>query len=224
MKTRGSPALRICPHRIHLLLVFVLGLITAGCTAATDTARLEAVAEAGIAYAGEVAPLLDQAFELAAAVDSGALVAARGGLSPEQRRDRLREFDAAMTERLNEYAATKRHNDLLRSYFLALRILLKPDGPKGIGNAAKRLTTELGKLSPRLKKVQMGDVSVSGLIEPAARIAVASFKSALCAASSKPAARPSNASWPCRKLWSRPWRNRFARTGRSCRRVFGRMR
>ena len=178
MQMKALPVLRFCPCRIRLLPVFVLGLVTAGCAAATDTARLEAVAEAGIAYAGEVAPLLDQALELAAGVDSGALLAARSGLSPEQRRDRLREFDALMTERLNEYAAAKRHNDLLRSYFLALRTMLKPDGPKEIGAAAKRLTTAFGKLSPRIKKAQMGDVSVSGLIEPAARIAVASFRSA----------------------------------------------
>ena len=170
-----------CPEagRIHLWLALALALLAAGCTAATDTARLELVASAGIAYADEVPPLLDRAFELAAAVDSGALVAARSGLSAGQRRDSLQEFDAAMTERLKLYVAAKRHNGLLRSYFIALRTLLKADGPKGIGDAAKRLTAELGKLSPRLKNVRMGDVSVSGLVEPAARIAVASFKSAV---------------------------------------------
>ena len=178
MKTRGSRALRKDTLRIHLLSVWVLGLVAGGCAVATDTVRLDIVARAGIAYAGKAAPLLDEAFELAAAVDSGALVAARRGLSSEQRRDRLREFDAVMTERLKEYAAAKRHNDLLRAYFLALRTLLEPDGPKGIGAAAKRLTTELGKLSPRLKKARMGDVSVIGLIEPATRITVSSFKSA----------------------------------------------
>ena len=178
MKTRGSRALREDTLRIHMLSVWVLGLVAGGCAVATDTVRLDTVAKAGIAYAGKAAPLLDQAFELAAAVDSGALVAARRGLSSEQRRDRLREFDAVMTERLKEYAAAKRHNDLLRAYFLALRTLLKPDGPKGIGAAAKRLTTELGKLSPRLRKARMGDVSVIGLIEPVTRITVSSFKSA----------------------------------------------
>ena len=178
MKTRGSRALREDTLRIHMLSVWVLGLVAGGCAVATDTVRLDTVARAGIAYAGKAAPLLDQAFELAAAVDSGALVAARRGLSSEQRRDRLREFDAVMTERLKEYAAAKRHNDLLRAYFLALRTLLTPDGPKGIGAVAKRLTTELGKLSPRLRKARMGDVSVIGLIEPATRITVSSFKSA----------------------------------------------
>ena len=178
MKTRGSRALRKDTLRVHLLSVWVLGLVAGGCAVATDTVRLDTVAGAGIAYAGKVPPLLDRAFELAAAVDSGALVAARGGLSSEQRRDRLREFDAVMTERLKEYAAAKRHNDLLQAYFLALRTLLEPDGPKGIGAAAKRLTAELGKLSPRLRKARMGDISVSGLIEPAAAIAVASFRSA----------------------------------------------
>ena len=163
--------------RIHLWLALVLALLATGCAVATDTGRLAAVASAGIAYANKVPPLLDRAFELAAAVDSGALVAARGGLSAEQRRDRLQELDAVMSERLTEYVAAKRHNDLLRSYFLALRTLLDPDGAEEIGDAAKRLTAELGKLSPRLKNVRMGDVSVSGLVEPAARIALASFKS-----------------------------------------------
>ena len=165
--------------RIHVLSALFLGLLAAGCATATDTARLEGVAKAGIAYAGKVPLLLDQAFELAAAVDSGALVEARSGLSAEQRRDRLQELDAAMTERLKEYVAARRHNDLLRSYFLSLKTLLEPDGPKGIGDAAKRLTAQLGKLSPRLRRARMGDVSVSGLIEPAAGVAVASFKSAV---------------------------------------------
>ena len=178
METRGARARHIYNRGVHLLPVFVLALVVTGCTAATDTARLDAVAEAGIAYAGKVPPLLDRAFELAMAVDSRALVEARGGLSEEQRRDALRKFDAVMAERLAEYDAAKRHNDLLRSYFVALRTLLEPDGPKGIGNAAKRLTTELGKLSPRLKRARMGGVPVSGLVEPAASIALASFKSA----------------------------------------------
>ncbi len=177
MKTKGPRALRIRFDRIRLLPALVLGLVAAGCAAPVDTARLDAVANAGIQYAGEVPPLLDRAFELAVAVDSGALVEARPGLSAERRREALREFDAAMTERLEAYVAAKGHSDLLRSYFLALRTLAEPDGPKGIGNAAKRLTAALGKLSPTLKKVRMGDVSVSGLVEPAASMAVASFKS-----------------------------------------------
>ena len=171
MTTKGS-------RTFCLWVLPLLVLLATGCTVARDTGRLEAVTEAGIAYAGKVPPLLDRAYELAAAVDSGALVVARSGLSAEQRRGRLQEFDTVMTERLKEYAAAKRHNDLLRSYFLAFRILLKPDGPKGIGAAAKRLTAELGKLSPQLKKARMGDVSVSGIIEPATRIVVASFRSA----------------------------------------------
>ena len=178
MKTRGLRAFHIHARCIRLLPVLVLGLAAGGCALSTDTARLDEVAKAGTAYADKVPPLLDRAFELAAAVDSGALVEARPGLSAEQRREALREFDAAMAERVEGYVAAKGHNDLLRSYFLALRTLVGPEGPKGIGKAAKRLTAELGKLSPRLKKARMGDVSVGGLVEPATRIAVASFRSA----------------------------------------------
>ncbi len=178
MEKRGLGAFQLHARHIRLLPVLVLGLVAAGCALSTDTARLDEVAKAGIAYAEKVPPLLDRAFELAAAVDSGALVEARPGLSAEQRREALREFDTAMAERLEGYVAAKGHNDLLRSYFLALQTLVEPDGRKGIGNAAKRLTAELGKLSPRLKKARMGDVSVGGLVEPAAEIAMASFRSA----------------------------------------------
>ena len=177
MQTRDARAGHIYNRGVHLLPVFVLALVATGCTGATDTARLDAVAEAGIAYAGRMPRLLDRAFELTVGVDSGALVKARRDLPEDRRRRMLDEFDAAMAGRLAEYAAAKRHNALLRSYFLALRTLIEPDGPKGIGNAAKRLTAALGKLSPGLKKARMGDVSVSGLLEPAASIAVASFRS-----------------------------------------------
>lgn len=176
MKKRGLRAFHIHACRIRLLSVLVLGL-AAGCASSTDTARLDEVAKTGIAYADKVPRLLDRAFELAVAVDSGALAEARPGLSAEQRREALREFNAAMAERLEEYVAAKSHNDLLRSYFLAMQALVEPDRRKGIGNAAKRLTAELGKLSPRLKKARMGDVSVGGLVEPAMEIAVASFRS-----------------------------------------------
>ena len=178
MRTSGSRGSGFPGSRIYLLPVLLFVFAASACAVPADTARLDAVAVAGagIAYADKVSPLLDRAFELAAAVDSDALVVARPGLSAERRREVLREFDAAMTERLETYAAAKAHNDLLRSYFLALRALMAPKGPKDIGHAARRLTAELGKLSPRLKKARMGDVAVVGLVEPAAGIVVASFR------------------------------------------------
>ena len=178
MESKGSTARCLDARHIPLLWVWVLALAAGGCTAATDTARLDTVAGAGIAYAAKVPPLLDRAFETAAAVDSRALAEARDGLSEEQRREALQRFDAAMAERLKDYDAARRHNDLLRSYFVALRALLESDGPRASGAGAKRLTAELGKLSPGLKKARMGDVSVSGLVEPAVTVTVASFRSA----------------------------------------------
>ncbi len=178
MKNRALRAFQLHVHRVRLLPVLVLGLAAAGCALSTDTARLDEVARAGIVYADKLPRLLDRAFELAAAVDSGALVEARPGLSAEQRREALREFDAATAERLEGYVAAKGHNGLLRSYFLVLQTLAEPEGRKGSGNAAKRLTAELGRLSPRIRKARMGDVSVAGFLEPAVEIAVASFRSA----------------------------------------------
>lgn len=178
MENKGSAALSRDPRRIRLLLAWLLALAAGGCTSAVDTARLDAVARAGIAYAAKVPPLLDRAFETAVAVDSRALAEARDGLSEEQRREALQQFDAVMAERLKDYDAAKRHNDLLRSYFVALRALLESSGPKASGTVAKRLTAELGKVAPGLKKARMGDGSVSGLVEPAVTVTVASFRSA----------------------------------------------
>lgn len=177
LEARHLRPFRVHARHIHLLLALLLGLAAMGCALSTDSARLDEVARAGIAYADKMPPLLDRAFELTVGVDSVALVKARRTLPEDERRRMLDEFDAAMAGRLQEYAAAKRHNALLRSYFVALRTLLEPDGPRGIGNAAKRLTAELGKLSPRLKKARIGDVSVSGLVAPAAGIVVAAFKS-----------------------------------------------
>lgn len=178
MRIKGSPALRNAALRRRFLWLWVLALAAGGCTAAADTARLETVAKAGIAYAAEAPPLLDRAFEAAVAVDSRALVEARDGLSEEQRREALQQFDAAMAERLKDYGAARRHHGLLRSYFVALRALLESDGRKASGTVAKRLVAELERLSPRLKKMRMGDVSVNGLLEPAVAMTVASFRSA----------------------------------------------
>jgi len=177
MRIKGSPTLRNDSLRSRLLWLWVLALAAGGCTASADTARLETVVKAGIAYAAKAPPLLDRALETAMAVDSRALVEARDGLPEEQRREALQQFDAVMAERMTDYKAAKRHNELLRSYFVALRALLESGGPKASGTAAKRLMAELGKLSPSLKKVRMGDVSVSGLVEPAVVMTVASFRS-----------------------------------------------
>lgn len=178
MESKGLAALRRDARRIPLLLVWVLALAGGGCSVAPDTVRLDTVARTAIAYTAKVPPLLDRAFEAAAAVDSRALAEARDGLSEEQRREALQRFDAVMADRLKDYDAAKRHSDLLRAYFVALRALLDSDAPRASGTAAKRLTAALGKLSPGLKQARMGDFSVSGLVEPAVTVTVASFRSA----------------------------------------------
>ena len=67
--------------------------------------RLEAFAEAGIAYADKAPALMDQSFEAAVAVDSGALLEERSRLSEPQRREALKKLDEVMEERCAGYAA-----------------------------------------------------------------------------------------------------------------------
>ena len=98
-----ADALAAC--RIRFLLPWVLALSAAGCAGAGDAGRLEAFAEAGIAYADKAPALMDQSFEAAVAVDSGALLEERSRLSEPQRREALEKFDEAMEERRAGYAA-----------------------------------------------------------------------------------------------------------------------
>ena len=163
--------------RIRFLLPWALALLASGCAGAGDAGRLEAFAEAGIAYADKAPALMDQSFEVAVAVDSGALVEERGRLSEAQRREALEKLDEVMEERRAQYAAAKRHNDLLKSYFAALKRLSRPDTAKGAGQAARKLAAELGKLSPTLKRLTIGGAPVGDLVEPAVELAVASFRS-----------------------------------------------
>ena len=81
------------------------GAVGAGCAGVGDAGRLEAFAEAGIAYADKAPTLMDQSFEAAVAVDSGALLEERSRLSEPQRREALEKFDEAMEERRAGYAA-----------------------------------------------------------------------------------------------------------------------
>ena len=45
------------------------------------------------------------------------------------------------------------------------------------GAAAKKLAAELGKLSPTLKDLKIGDAPVDSLVEPAVELAVGAFRS-----------------------------------------------
>ena len=120
----------------------MLALSAAGCAGAGGADWLEAFAEAGIAYADKAPALMDQSFEAAVAVDSGALLEERSPLSEPQRRE-------AMEERHAQYAAAKRHNDLLKSYFKALKRLSRADAGKDIGAAVKKLAAERNSGSSR---------------------------------------------------------------------------
>ena len=175
MRRSLADALAAC--RIRFLLPWLLALSAAGCAGAGDADRLEAFAEAGIAYADKAPALMDQSFEAAVAVDSGALLEERSRLSEPQRREAIEKLDEVMEERRAGYAVAKRHNDLLKSYFEALKRLSRPDAGKGVGAAAKKLAAELGKLSPTLKELKIGGAPVGSLVEPAVELAVGSFRS-----------------------------------------------
>ncbi len=62
---RRSPADALAACRIRFLLPWVLALSAAGCAGAGDAGRLEAFAEAGIAYADKAPTLMDRSFEAA---------------------------------------------------------------------------------------------------------------------------------------------------------------
>lgn len=170
---------RLPEIRLFSALIFV-SLTVTGCTAKTDINRFEAFAEAGVAYTDKFPVLLDQSFEVAVAADSETLKTIRSQLqnAKEKQKEKLEvaldEYNSKMKERLELHADLKRHADLLRSYFLALKSLSKLDAATGISDAAKDIAGEIGKLSPALKKKTVDGSLVEGLIAEPVKFVVAS--------------------------------------------------
>ena len=138
-------------HRFFVLLLVLVELAVAGCTAMPGTSS-------------RYSRFRDADRNTGQSVGSGTSVF-------------VAEFDQVMKARLGTYADLKRHTHLLKSYFLAFKSLSKPDAVPGIRTAAKNMTSELGKISPGLKALTIGSASVKSLIAPSVNLVVGSFKS-----------------------------------------------
>jgi len=172
------------------VLFLAAALVAAGITGCAGTTQTinqtDRFAQAGIAFADTVPPLIDESFALTVRLDSHQLVEARPLLKDMTRPERfvpLETSNDALIERLEILRDVKRHSQVLKRYFQALQSLAQSDAPAGIGQATGGLVTELGSLSGSIKSKLGGSLvggnPLSSFIPQAVTLAVTGIQSAI---------------------------------------------
>lgn len=149
--------------------------VMAGC----GTQRIEnagRLADAGVAFADSVPPVIDESFALAVTANSLVLVDTRAELTEEERSQKLQTFDKLLVDRLDVLRDLKRHAQLLRSYFVALGALVQSDVATGITGATQGLVNRLSAVGLDISKKKIGDAAISEFIQPAVEFGVAAYQ------------------------------------------------
>jgi hypothetical protein len=89
---------------------------------------------------------------------------------------KLEQSDKHLETRLKILRDLKRHANLLRSYFIAIKAITQTDAASGITDATKSLVEKMSKLEPKIAEAAIGDTSVADFIEPSVKLAVAGYQ------------------------------------------------
>ncbi len=154
-------------------------VVLIGCATSLTVTKANQFAESGVAFADSIAPLVDESFVLAVTADSLQLAQIREGLDHEGRSRELSDSDKHLEERLRILRDLKRHANLLRSYFLAIKAITQTDAASGITESTKGLVERMAELEPRIAKATIGDTPVSEFIEPGVKLVVAGYQNAV---------------------------------------------
>jgi len=161
--------------RTSALAALVL-LAVAGCASSQRIENAGRLADAGIAFADSVPPLLDESFALAVGANSLVLADTRPELTEEQRSANLQTHDGLLIQRLDILRDLKRHALLLRSYFIALGALVQSDAATGISSAAETVVKRLSAVGLDLSQKNIGGVEIAEVIQPAVEFGVAAYQ------------------------------------------------
>ena len=146
--------------RYSLILFLLLLFFTVGCT----TQRLNQFgkfAEAGKGYSEAIIALTDEAGNVAIDADSHVLIIARSGLSDSSTRATLYNAKTeVLKDLLTEFRKFRKHNELLKKYFIALNNIATSDASSEISEGTGKIVDELKKISPSIADAQIGDASV----------------------------------------------------------------
>ncbi len=167
-----------------LCVAALLAVAVAGCGTSARFAQFQKFSQAGVTYADTVPAILDEAFELALAVDSLVLTRTRNHLTRPQRIRALSESTKALQERQQVFGEIRRHAVLLRTYFVALGQLAASDADSGIPQATEGLVQSMQGLSGKLKDqtINFGNnikIPIDKFVGAIATIAVRSYRSAV---------------------------------------------
>lgn len=161
---------------IAILTLIGIGVLT-GCAGTQTINKADQFALNGVAFADSIAPLVDESFVLAVTADSLVLAQARGDIpDTELRGTQLKKSDKHLETRLKILRDLKRHANLLRSYFIAIKAITQTDAASGITDATKGLVEQMSKLEPKIAEATIGDTSVADFIEPSVKLAVAGYQ------------------------------------------------
>jgi hypothetical protein len=151
------------------------------CVACTTTAKLNTFSElsnVGIAYVDAADAAIALAGEGSIAADTAILIENREAFEGDARRQALKLQSDLLRSQLSLLSDIRRHESLLKEYFVALGALADAgDADSAVGEAAGGTITTLGKLSTKLASVKVGEVSVSDFAAQATPLLVASLRS-----------------------------------------------
>jgi len=161
---------------ITILTVIGIAVLT-GCAGTQTINKADQFALNGVAFADSIAPLVDESFVLAVTADSLVLTQVRENIpDPEVRGTQLKQSDEQLETRLKILRDLKRHANLLRSYFLAIKAITQTDAASVITDATKGLVEQMSELEPKIAETTIGDNPVSDFIEPGVKLAVAGYQ------------------------------------------------
>ena len=161
------------------LALGLLCLAATGCVATTAKLNnFNELSKVGIAYTEASTAVIDTAAATSIDADTAVLLEARDGLDTAGRRTFLDANSAALRKQLGIFADIRRHQGLVKEYFVALGALANAgDADSAIGTAASGVVSALGKLSPGLATQKFGAQSVGDFVTQAAPLAVAALRS-----------------------------------------------
>jgi hypothetical protein len=160
-----------------------LGLVVAVTTGCSTTAKLNSFAElskVGIAYSDAANAVIEQAAEGSIAADTATLVVFHElNDDKDARRKALSDQSKALRKQLALLADIRRHQALIKEYFVALGALADAgEADSAIGEAATGVIGALGKLSAGFAAQQVGDQTVADFVGQATPLLVANLRSA----------------------------------------------
>ena len=156
-----------------------LALLCATLTGCSTTAKLDAFADlskAGVAYVDAANAVVAQAAESSIAADTSNLVANRDS-SAKRRLEDLSQHTKALVTQLGLFADIRRHQGLVKEYFVALGALANAgDADSSIGTAASGTLTALGALSKKFAEAKVGGLALPDFAAQATPLVVANLR------------------------------------------------